>query len=182
MARPFLPLPRLSSPCLPYRLRYLHPNPLSLSFSLLPLQSVLSFLYVSRSLEQPLLACRFFSFPTPALWSFLTAGSRPRPLVLYRPGRLVSPYLPPHPSRVPAHPHKKPKSSVGAAGGFSLRFLLPSSHHSFFTSLLTFSVPRPLRLPRLPSFFHPRRFISCLSCEPCYTLVSFVPSPSPRLT
>lgn len=57
-----------------------------------------------------------------------------------------TPRLPPYPSCVPApaHPHKKPKSSVGATGGFSLRLLLPSSHHSSFTSPLTFPpVPHP---------------------------------------
>lgn len=61
--RPFLGLP--------HRLRYLHPNPpslfssLSSSLSLLLLQSVPSSVYVSRSLEQPLLVCRFFSSPSP---------------------------------------------------------------------------------------------------------------------
>lgn len=155
MARPFLPLlPFLG---LPHRLRYLHPNPpslfVSLSFSLTI--TVRSLLRLCFSFPRAaLLACRFFSSP-PLAFVVPYRRQSPSPVgtLPTRPSR--SPYLFPHIR--PAHPYKKLKSSVGATGGFSLRFLLPSSHHSSFTSLLTFSCPLPsCPFPLLPvSLFHP---------------------------
>lgn len=105
----------------------------------------------------------------PPLPSFLTVGSRPRPFVPYRSAR--SPLPSSSSTSVPAHPHKKPKSSVGATGGFSLYLLLPSFHHSFFTSPLTF----PSFRPSASLFFH-RTALFGPSCEPSHRSI-----PLPRL-
>lgn len=160
---------------LPHRLRYLYPNSPSFSLFLCLAPSVRSLLRLCFSFPRAAPACLpvflLSSSPSPPP-SFLTVGSRPRPFVPYRPR---SPHLPPHPSCVPAHPYKKPKSSMGATGGFSLRLLLPSSHH-FSSSPLTF--PRPFSSPSvLASLFLHRRLLSLLRVvSSCYTFASAVRS------
>lgn len=150
MARPFLPLP-------PDYPRSFSASRIAFATFTLTLRLSL-FLSLSLTITVHSLLRLRFSFPRAApacLPVFLFSSSGPcrslpsavalaRGTLPTRPPR--SPYLPPHPSRVPAHPYKKLKSSVGATGGFSLRFLLPSSHHSSFTSLLTFSRPFPFPL------------------------------------
>jgi len=175
---------RSSSPSLflSHSLSLFHNLSLSLSLSLsislslpFPFSSLSPPPVFLRSLEQPLACLPVFllppSRPAPTLPSFLTVGSRPR-LVRTLPTR--PPPLPlssPVPTSVPAYPHtlhKKPKSSVGAMGGFSLRLLLPSSHHSSFTSPLTFS--RPFSRP------FPRHLPPCGPCcsrlSPCVSLLT----------
>lgn len=108
---------------------------LSLSLSLSPSRSFSPFPSPSmfHSLEQPLLACRFFSFPLPPpLPSFLTVGSRPRPFVPYRPR---SP--PPSPTSVlrTRTPLQKTQVQYGRNGGF-----LPSPPFTLFPSFLYLSL------------------------------------------
>lgn len=143
MARPFLPLPPPGCPRsfldLPHRLRYLYPNSpsFSLSFSVSLLQSVPFSVYVSHSLEQPLLACRFFSFPLPppprrCRRSSPSVGSRPRPFVPYRPR---SPPSSPTSVLRTRTPLQKTQVQYGRNGGF-----LPSPPFTLFPSFLYLSL------------------------------------------
>jgi len=166
VARPFLPLPRLpparfsasriAFATFTLTLRLFFSLCLSYCYSPFPPSSV------SRSLEQPLLACRFFSSPPRS--SFLTVGNRPRPLVLYRPGRFVPPIFPHiRPARI-CTPLQKTQVQCGRNGGF-----LPSFPFTLFPSFLLYlSLNLFPSLPLLPYcadfLLSSVPLLFCLSC------------------
>ena len=170
------------------------PLSLSLSFSLFLLSLSLSFsltlsvarplpssIYVSRSLEQPLLAASSVSPPLPPPQPPADPPCRlpalsPRPSAapcslwwVCRSSRLtVAPVPPASPSLASTLLlHKKPKSSVGATGGFSLRLLLPSSHRTSFLLRLRRSPP-PSTAPLLP--LPPLPFLSLFQAKSHHAL------------
>lgn len=155
--------------------------PLSLFISsLLLLQSIPSSVYVSRSLEQPLLACRFFSSPLPALGRSLPSAVA---LARWYSTDPAASFPLSSPTSVPRTrtPLQKTQVQCGRNGGF-----LPSFPFTLFPSFLLYLslnlFPSLPLAPAVPvSFFHPRPF-SSVSLSRAVLYLRFVRSESVALS
>lgn len=142
VARPFLPLPLPAVPALSSTSHTAFATftltlRLSLSFSVSLLRFVPFSVYVSHSLEQPLLACRFFSFPLPPPPLRRCRRSSPSAVALAR-SYPTAPVPPPSPSTSVLRtrtPLQKTQVQYGRNGGF-----LPSPPFTLFPSFLYLSL------------------------------------------